>query len=163
MLNRASLARAMAPQFYARAASIRAVGAPEAVQESHDERNMRLKRPLSPHLTVYKFQITSVLSITHRFTGLALTGYATVLGLGALLMPHDFSHYLTAIEALQLGTPTLVAAKFVLAYPAAYHTVNGVRHLFWDLGKFLTIKEVYTTGYTMLGVSAVMAAILAVM
>ncbi|XP_052871548.1 succinate dehydrogenase cytochrome b560 subunit, mitochondrial-like [Anopheles cruzii] len=98
------------------------------------------------------------MSITHRFTGMALTGYITVLGLGALALPHDATHYLTMLEGL--SAPTLIALKFMIAYPFAYHTVNGVRHLFWDLGKFLTIKEVYTTGYTMLGVSGVLAGVL---
>uniref|UniRef100_A0A182N2K2 Uncharacterized protein n=1 Tax=Anopheles dirus TaxID=7168 RepID=A0A182N2K2_9DIPT len=126
--------------------------------ESHDDRNARLNRPQSPHLSIYAFQLTSMLSITHRFTGLALTGYITVLGLGALAMPHDATHYLTMLEGL--SAPTLLALKFTLAYPFAYHTVNGVRHLFWDLGKFLTLKEVYTTGYAMLGVSGVLAGVL---
>lgn len=164
MLSRASFAKAMAPQLMsARCVTMRAAPVAAIKDESHDEKNARLNRPLSPHLTIYKFQITSVLSITHRFTGLALTGYATILGLGALALPHDFSHYLTMVEALQLSAPTLILTKLVLAYPAAYHTVNGVRHLFWDLGKFLTIKEVYTTGYTMLGVSAVIAVVLALL
>uniref|UniRef100_A0A182J8V6 Uncharacterized protein n=1 Tax=Anopheles atroparvus TaxID=41427 RepID=A0A182J8V6_ANOAO len=126
--------------------------------ESHDDRNARLQRPQSPHLTIYSFQLTSALSITHRFTGLALTGYITALGLGALAMPHDATHYLTMLEGL--SAPTLIALKFTIAYPFAYHTVNGVRHLFWDMGKFLTIKEVYTTGYTMLAVSGVLAGLL---
>lgn len=162
MLSRASFVRsAMSPQlFAARCVTIRASPKPAELLEGHDEKNMRLKRPLSPHLTIYKFQITSVLSITHRFTGLALTGYATVLAVGALALPHDISHYITMIESLQLSAPTLLATKFVLAFPATYHTVNGVRHLFWDLGRFLSIKEVYTTGYTMLGISTVLAGIL---
>lgn len=122
---------------------------------------MRLKRPLSPHLTIYKPQVTSMLSITHRMTGMALTGYAVVLGVGALVLPNDFSHYISLIESLQLSAPTLLLAKFVLAFPATYHTVNGVRHLFWDLGQFLTIKEVYSTGYAMLGVCTVLAGVLA--
>lgn len=163
MLNRVSLAKAMAPQLMARSVTIRAAPIAVAKDESHDEKNARLNRPLSPHLTIYKFQVTSMLSITHRFTGIALTGYATILGFGALALPHDFGHYLTLVESLQLSAPTLILAKYILAYPAAYHTCNGVRHLFWDLGKFLTIKEVYTTGYAMLGVSAVVAAVLAVL
>jgi len=159
--GRTAFARSIAPQLYTRSVTIRAAPTADARLESHDERNMRLKRPLSPHLTIYKPQVTSMLSITHRMTGIALTGYAAILGLGCLVLPNDFSHYISLIESLQLSTPTLVLAKFVLAFPATYHTVNGVRHLFWDLGQFLTIKEVYTTGYAMLGISTVFAAILA--
>lgn len=92
---------------------------------------------------------------------MALTGYAAALGLGALVLPHDFAFYMTMIEGLKLSAPTLAIIKFYLALPATYHTCNGVRHLFWDMGKFLKLKEVYSTGYLMLGVSFAMAAILA--
>lgn len=91
---------------------------------------------------------------------MALTAYAAALGLGAMTLPDGVGSIVSTVEALQLTAPTLLAAKFILAYPAAYHTVNGVRHLFWDMGKFLSIKEVYTTGYTMLLVSAILTGIL---
>lgn len=52
--------------------------------ESHDEKNMRLKRPLSPHLTIYQLQLTSLLSLTHRTTGIMLASYAMFLGLGKI-------------------------------------------------------------------------------
>lgn len=52
------------------------------VCETHDEKNMRLKRPLSPHLTIYQVQLTSMLSVTHRATGIILSSYAIILGLG---------------------------------------------------------------------------------
>ena len=49
---------------------------------------MRLKRPLSPHLTIYDLQLTSMLSVSHRATGMILSSYAMILGLGN----YDF-HY----------------------------------------------------------------------
>uniref|UniRef100_A0A8D8AYK1 Succinate dehydrogenase cytochrome b560 subunit, mitochondrial n=1 Tax=Culex pipiens TaxID=7175 RepID=A0A8D8AYK1_CULPI len=147
---------AASPMLASRTVVLKTVQADNRPGESHDDRNARLQRPQSPHLTIYSFQLTAVLSITHRMTGMALAGYATALGLGALAMPHDATHYLTMLEGL--SAPTLMALKFTMAYPFSYHTVNGVRHLFWDLGKFLSIKEVYTTGYTMLLVSGVLAA-----
>lgn len=48
--------------------------------ETHDEKNGRLQRPMSPHLTIYKPQLTSMLSITHRGTGVALSGVTAGLG-----------------------------------------------------------------------------------
>lgn len=48
--------------------------------ESHDEKNARLLRPMSPHLAIYKPQLTSMLSITHRMTGVALSGVTAGLG-----------------------------------------------------------------------------------
>lgn len=50
--------------------------------ETHDEKNSRLFRPMSPHLSIYKPQLTTVLSITHRATGVALTGVTAGLGAG---------------------------------------------------------------------------------
>lgn len=133
------------------------------VNESFDEKNLRLKRPQSPHLTIYKPQLTSMLSITHRGTGIALTGYAAIFGIAALTCPDGANSVISLIEGLNLGAASLGTLKFALAFPFAFHTVNGVRHLFWDLGKFLTIKEVYTTGYAMLLVSTVLAIALTLM
>lgn len=98
-----------------------------------------------------------MLSITHRGTGVALTGYAAIFGLAALVCPEGANSVISAIEGLHLGAVSLTALKFTLAFPFAFHTVNGVRHLFWDLGRFLTIKEVYTTGYAMLLASTILA------
>lgn len=145
----------------ARCVSMKVVPKPQESTETYDDRNIRLGREMSPHLTIYRFQLPAVLSITHRGTGLALAGYASALGIGALVCPQDISSYVTMLEGLQLSASTLTVAKFILAYPMAYHTVNGVRHLIWDTGKFLKMSEVYSTGYAMLGVSLVVAGILA--
>lgn len=126
-------------------------------KEGHDERNMRLNRPLSPHLLIYSPQLTSMLSITHRMTGLALTAYMTGIALGALMLPQPLSAYLAAAS---LSSGTIFVGKFIMAFPFAYHFTNGVRHLVWDMGKALTIKEVYSTGYVMLGISAVITLLL---
>lgn len=54
---------------YVRPVTIKCTPAAVPPNESHDERNMRLARPQSPHLTIYKPQLTSMLSISHRITG----------------------------------------------------------------------------------------------
>lgn len=46
-------------------------------EETHDDKNFRLNRPMSPHLSIYKPQLTTILSITHRGTGVALSGVTT--------------------------------------------------------------------------------------
>lgn len=91
---------------------------------------------------------------------MALTGYAAALGLGALVLPNDFSFYITMIEGLKLNAPALAFIKFYIALPATFHTCNGVRHLLWDSGRFLKLNEIYSTGWIMLGTSVVLAAIL---
>lgn len=67
------------------------------------------------------------------------------------------------IEGLHMGSATLFTLKFILAFPATYHICNGVRHLFWDTGKFLKIREVYSTGYAMLGTSGALTILLSLL
>lgn len=54
------------------------------VCETHEQKNARLKRPMSPHLSIYKMQLTSGLSLTHRATGIILATYALALSIGNL-------------------------------------------------------------------------------
>ncbi|CAG9858769.1 unnamed protein product [Phyllotreta striolata] len=117
-------------------------------EEGHDERNMKLKRPQSPHLTIYKPQLTAILSISHRATGMVLAAYTVGLGLAGIVAPEAVPNY---IDCLHDVSPTIVQfIKFSLAFPMCYHFWNGIRHLIWDTGKFLTISGVYNTGYLML-------------
>ncbi|KAF7345348.1 SDHC, cytochrome b subunit of succinate dehydrogenase [Mycena venus] len=113
------------------------------------------------HLTIYKPQVTSVLSSGNRFvwgplSGVLLYGFS----LAYLFAPGTFdsAHVVEFIA----GLPDYVkyGAKAILATPFAFHSLNGVRHLSWDIGKFLTVKEVYQTGYTVLAGTAVSTVIL---
>ncbi|XP_078034473.1 succinate dehydrogenase cytochrome b560 subunit, mitochondrial [Augochlora pura] len=131
--------------------------------ESHDEKNMRLKRPMSPHLSIYQVQLTAFLSVTHRATGMILTSYAMLLGLGTLVIPGGIPCLIEVVEGLALPSPILFLGKTLLALPATYHTFNGLRHLAWDMGKFLTIKEVYSTGYAVSALSVIAAVVLGAM
>ena len=99
---------------------------------------MARPRPLSPHLQVYRPQLTSLMSISHRVTGVALTTGTLVLAvwLIALALGGDSFAMVAAALAHPLG-------QFVLfGYSAAliYHALNGIRHMFWDLGRGLTIR-----------------------
>ena len=109
------------------------------------------KRPLSPHLQIYKPQLTSVLSITHRGTGiflclgiLLLTAWLVCLALGEesynIFYKHTTSWY---------GKLFLISFIFSLFY----HLTNGIRHLFWDIGIGLSIKESYMSGYLVILIS----------
>lgn len=95
--------------------------------ETHDQRNERLKRPQSPHLLIYKLQLTSVLSISHRFAGIALTGYLAGAGLLSVVSSHPLGEL---IQSLHGTSPALIlSAKLLLAFPFAYHFCNGIRHM----------------------------------
>ncbi|KAK4883611.1 hypothetical protein RN001_006930 [Aquatica leii] len=133
----------------ARHVTLKPIAQPK-IDEDFDAHNMKLNRPQSPHLSIYAVELHSTLSITHRFTGAALTAYAVALSTSALVLPHKVSYYLEALQAAHINPTLLLAVKFVLAFPFTYHFFNGMRHLIWDTGKFLTISAVYKTGYIML-------------
>lgn len=133
------------------------------VKVSHNEEqellvNQRKNRPLSPELKIYEPQLTWVLSGVHRITGVGMAAvfygltctYAATLLLGT---PFEAATLVSAFAALPVAVKVL--AKAAMAYPFAFHSFNGVRHLIWDFGKELTLKGVYRTGYVVLGLTAV--------
>ena len=113
-------------------------------------------RPLSPHLSVYRPQLTSVLSILHRGTGivLSLSVLLFVLWLAALSAgPETFAKAdaLTGNVLIQLVILGGVFSFF-------YHLCNGIRHLWWDMGKGLEIEQAYRSGWIVVIVSLVLSA-----
>lgn len=101
-------------------------------------------RPLSPHLQVYRPQLTSVLSITHRATGVVLTIGTLLLVYWLLALAAGPQAFETArgLFASWFGRLLLFAITFALFY----HLCNGIRHLCWDIGLGFDLKSVYTSG-----------------
>ncbi len=94
--------------------------------------------PISPHLQIYRPQLTSVLSISHRISGffLVLLLPLIMIWLGCLLIG-EFA-YQSLINFLSLKI-----SKFVLimiCFGFSYHMLNGIRHIFWDFGIGVEIK-----------------------
>ncbi|XP_072296715.1 succinate dehydrogenase cytochrome b560 subunit, mitochondrial [Eucyclogobius newberryi] len=116
-------------------------------------KNNRLNRPISPHLTIYKWSVPMLMSVTHRGTGVGLSGAISAFALAALVLPGTYPYYLDLIHSLWVGPALIGLAKIGIAFPASFHTYNGVRHLWWDIGKGFRIPEVYRTGYTVIGLS----------
>ncbi len=109
-------------------------------------------RPLSPHLQIYKPQLTSILSISHRATGLALSVGTLLLVwwlLAAAAGPQAYAQA-QGFFGSWLGILLLVG----WAYSLFFHLCNGVRHLMWDTGYGLDIATTYATGWTVVAVSA---------
>ena len=103
-------------------------------------------RPISPHLQVYKPQLTSVLSILHRITGVALA-VGTILLVYWLIAAASGPEAFASAEALigsWLGRILLFGWTFALYF----HLTNGIRHLFWDAGFGFELKTVYASGWT---------------
>lgn len=101
-------------------------------------------RPLSPHLQIYKPQLTAVLSIAHRASGifLVLGTLLLVYWLTALAQGPESYAQAQAIFGSVLGRLILFAWVFALFY----HLCNGIRHLVWDMGAGFEISTVYTSG-----------------
>ena len=111
-------------------------------------------RPLSPHLQVYKPQLTSVLSITHRATGIALA-VGTLLLVWWLVAAATGESAFADVQAFigsWVGRLLLLGWSFALFY----HLCNGLRHLFWDAGKGLELETAYMTGRLVVAASIVL-------
>ncbi|KAJ7590277.1 succinate dehydrogenase cytochrome b560 subunit [Mycena floridula] len=123
----------------------------------------RLKRPSSPHFTIYQPQLTWLGSIANRVTGVGLSVLLYGFALGYLFVPGTFDSATIIAAATALPLTVKYAAKTILAAPFAFHSLNGIRHLAWDLGKFMTVKGAYTSGYIVLGATAVATGALVMM
>ncbi|NXR11642.1 C560 dehydrogenase, partial [Semnornis frantzii] len=99
---------------------------------------------------LFRWSLPMAMSISHRGTGVALSMGVSLFGLGALLLPEQFPHYLALLKSLSLGPALICSAKFALAFPFTYHTWNGIRHLAWDLGKGFKIPQVNQSGVVVL-------------
>jgi succinate dehydrogenase / fumarate reductase, cytochrome b subunit len=90
------------------------------------------ERPLSPHLTIYRWQVTMIASITHRVTGLALSVGALALAWWLVAISRGPESYELFMSAAASPLGLLVLFGFV--WSLAFHLLNGIRHLFWDFG-----------------------------
>lgn len=114
-------------------------------------------RPLSPHLTIYRPQITTILSISHRITGVALYGGSALLvaWLWGAAYNLRFYHTVYAFMGTWFGRILMVGWTFAFFY----HLANGMRHLNWDIGRGFALKNVSLTGWLAVSFAAVMTAL----
>ncbi len=105
----------------------------------------RVERPLSPHLQVYRPQITSVLSILHRATGVALSLGLIVLVYWLLRLASGPAAYSQAQALLGSGLMKLCYVGWAFCF--FYHFANGIRHLIWDLGRGFEINQIRLGGW----------------
>lgn len=109
-------------------------------------------RPLSPHLQVYKPQLTSILSISHRVTGLVLS-VGTLLLVWWLLAAAAGPGAFATAQGL-IGSWIGYLVLFGFTYCLMYHLCNGIRHLFWDAGYGFELDSVYKSGWATVYASA---------
>jgi succinate dehydrogenase / fumarate reductase cytochrome b subunit len=101
-------------------------------------------RPLSPHLQIYKPQITSILSITHRMTGLFLVCGAFLLASWLITATYGSEAFEVVQSLLYSWFGKLVLLG--LTFSIYFHLANGIRHLGWDSGKGFELPKVRISG-----------------
>ncbi|MBX9621403.1 MAG: succinate dehydrogenase, cytochrome b556 subunit [Alphaproteobacteria bacterium] len=107
-----------------------------------------IKRPLSPHLQIYKPQITSVLSILHRGTGIVLFGGSILWCFWFVSLTAGIDSYYQLQEFLLSPLGLLILLGWSFSF--FYHLCNGIRHLLWDIGIGYEIATVRKTGWTVI-------------
>lgn len=115
---------------------------------------MSRSKPLSPHLQVYRPQLTSVLSITHRATGVFLSIGTLLLLYWLISVAGGPERYRAAQEVLGCWASKLALLGWTWAF--FYHLCNGLRHLAWDAGFGFDLKTVYRTGYAVIAASLIL-------
>lgn len=123
-------------------------------------------RPISPHLTIYSAQLTSSLSIFHRVTGSFLLIIFILISVLFFICSSftftsiSFEFYMSIIAFIKsLAQIPYIFNLFVsfIVFINIYHGLNGIRHICWDLGYFLNINDVYTTGYVVITCSLILS------
>lgn len=106
------------------------------------------QQPLSPHLQIYKPQMTSMLSILHRMTGAANALGLLLFSVWILCLAHDEASYVafTKFMATPIGQLLLIG----WSGSVYYHLCNGIRHLIWDTGRLFKIQDATRAGYAVL-------------
>ncbi len=120
----------------------------EAQMVGRNSEGTLVRRPLSPHLQVYKPQISSMTSILHRITGCAL-------GVGTLLLTAWLVCAATsdgAFAVIQAFLASWIGLLILFGFTASlfYHFLNGIRHLAWDAGRGFELPSMHRSGVTVI-------------
>lgn len=115
-------------------------------------------RPRSPHLQVYRLPLLAYLSISHRITGVLLTGAACLLPLYLGIIAFWPQHY-DILHGALASWPGQVCL-FVVSVCLVYHMVSGIRHLIWDIGFNLEVRAAERSGYVAIVVTIALTAVI---
>lgn len=114
-----------------------------------------VSRPLSPFLQIYRWPITMATSITHRATGIALAA-GTLLVAWWLIAAASGPDFYQPFEAVARN-PLAQLVLFGFVWSLAYHLLNGIRHLAWDLGYGFDVHTANKTGVLVIALSVLLA------
>lgn len=109
-------------------------------------------RPISPHLSIYSPQLSSLFSIWHRITGVVLATVVSICLLILKIFTISNFFYLIMLQRMFLilnSTFWLIDYFYILILLfLSYHILNGIRHIIWDIGIFLNIKFLFNSSIT---------------
>ena len=112
------------------------------------------ERPLSPHLQVYRLPMTAKMSISHRITGVILSGGLILLAIWVIAAGQGEDAYNQAMSLIE--TPITRYFFVAWAFVLFYHMGNGFRHILWDVGVGLNEKAAVSSGKMVLLFAAIM-------
>lgn len=112
------------------------------------------ERPLSPHLQIYKVELPMLLSGLHRITGIALS-------VGSLLLIAWIESAVYSAQAFAtlsrfLGSFIGQLMLFGWTFSLVYHSVTGIRHLLWDTGRLLEVKQIHSSSKVVVAATIVL-------
>lgn len=108
----------------------------------------KVQRPLSPHLQVYKLPLTALMSISHRITGVSLALGTILIAAYLIAAATSEAHYDFVVKIATCKPGQLVL--FLWSFALYFHMFNGIRHMFWDTGRFLQKGQAMRTNYIVL-------------
>ena len=114
-------------------------------------------RPISPHLQIYRPQLTSVLSLLNRATGIFLS-IGTILLVYWIAAVADGPESYLSVQSY-LGSIIGRILLFGWTFSLLFHLCNGIRHFFWDAGMGYELETTYMSGWTALIVAALLTII----
>lgn len=121
-------------------------------------------RPTSPHLQIYRWNISSFTSIIHRFTGILL--YISIVTISWYIVYYTYQININErpIESCDCPLKNFLDKAIILAiisitFALYYHFCNGIRHLFWDIGKGFKKETAKTNGFLVIALSLIFTAL----
>ena len=114
-------------------------------------------RPLSPHLSIYRWPITMATSILHRATGIAMAvGFIVLVGwlFDAASGPEVYGQFMAVMDST-IGLILLVGWSFAFFY----HLANGIRHLVWDTGRGFEKSQATASAWFVIVAAVVLTAV----
>ncbi len=108
-----------------------------------------MTKHISPHVSIYKFPVTAISSISTRLTGLYMSGLFIGGGLYNLYFKEDIFEKYNSLDSKYKKI-----LNYSLIIPSTYHTLGGLRHFIWDkYPSLLTNKSVLKSSYLLFGLS----------